>query len=130
MGFDELEDLLEIVQRSEDMDIDLEATEDSIEIHDVRDQEGFTYPALLVTGILFSDALRVLKTVRYETWKLVDVWVDLNDGNPPVKQGTLPLDSNTLITMHYLGLSATLYGREDFIQPLNLSNPAEIEKYI
>lgn len=123
-------DLLEIGQGNEELDIDLAAGFDSFDIVDVRDDPNFQYPAMLISGLKFNDALRVLKSIRRESYRLFDVWVDLEDGNPPVKQGSLPADSNTFLTMRYLGLHVTLYLSEDQIQTLNLNDLSVIEDFI
>lgn len=120
----------EIGQTSEDLDIDLNAVADYSEELDVRNQPGFFYPAMLISGIKFSDALEVLQTAYHECRSLCDVWIDLEDGNPPVKQGRLPADLNTFLIIRYLGLRVTLYPMEGAVRTLNLSDPFELENFI
>lgn len=119
-----------IGQTSSDLDIDLDigAIEDTI--YDVREEEGFAYPAMLISNVEFADTLRVLKSTRKESYRLFDVWIDLNDGNPPAKQGSLPADSDTFLTMRYLGLNVTLYLDKEHIQTLDLKDPSVIEAFI
>lgn len=120
----------QIGQTSVDLNIDLEAESITNEIYDVRAEQGFEYPAMLITGIKFQDTLRVLKSVRQESYRLFDVWLDLEDGNPPVKQGTLPANSDTFLIMRYLGLRVTLYLDENNIQSLDLQDPSVLESFI
>lgn len=124
------QELLPISQDNEDLDIDLFAGADFLNTPDVRDQPGFQYPAMLISGIRFKDTLRVLQSVRRESWRLMDVWVDLEDSNPPVKQGTLQADLKSFLTMRYLGLNVTLYASEDNITTLNLQDPSVLMNLI
>ena len=124
------EELYDIGQTSADLDIDLFAGDMPLDVIDVQEQPGFRYPAMLISGIKFNDALRVLKSVRQESYRLFDVWIDLGDGNPPVKQGSLPANSATFLTMRYLGLNVTLYLQEGEVQTLNLKDSSVIETFI
>lgn len=126
----ELDGLDPIGQTSADLDIDLTAGMDSLGVYDVRDQSDFSYPAMLISGIRFNDVLRILQSIRRDSYRLFDVWLDLGDGNPPIKQGTLQADSQVLLAMRYLGLNVTLYLTEDSIETLDLRNPEVIENYI
>lgn len=119
-----------IGQTSEDLEIDLTAGDTLMSVVDVRDEPGFKYPAMLISGIRFNDTLRILQAVRKESYRLFDVWLDLGDGSPPTRQGTLQADSQVLLTMRYLGLTVTLYLTEDSVQTLDLRDPSVIENYI
>lgn len=124
------EDFLDIGQDNEDLSIDFTIGFDGYDTPDVRDQPGFEYPAMLITGVHFNDTLRVLQSIRRESYRLFDVWVDLENGQPPVKQGNLPADISTFLSMRYLGLTVTLYLGEDEIQVLNLHDISVLEKFI
>lgn len=124
------DDFLEIGQDNDDLGIDLTAGMDDIEFVDVRDQPEFEYPAMLISGLKFNDALRVLQSVRMQSYRLFDVWVDLEDGTPPVKQGSLPANSTTLLAMRYLCLRVTLYLNEDSVETLDLRDAEVIENFI
>lgn len=126
----EQEELYEIGQDNEDLDIDLLGDLSSFDIIDVREQEGFEYPAMLISGVNFKDSLRVLQSIKRESYRSYDVWVDLGDGTPPVKQGTLPMDLPTLLAMRYLGLNVTLYGSEEAIVSLNLKDVDTLVNFI
>lgn len=119
-----------IGQDNLDLDIDLASGDIGTEVFDITMLDGFNYPAMLITGIKFNDSLRVLQSLRRETYRLFDVWIDLEDGNLPVKQGTLPADSTTFIAMRTLGLRVVLYLDEANIIPLNLNDAESIEAYI
>lgn len=125
-----MEEFEPIGQTSEDLEIDLLAGDTDLPIADVREEPGFQYPAMLISGIRFNDTLRILQAVRKESYRLFDVWLDLGDGSPPVKQGTLQADSRVFLTMRYLGLNVTLYLTEDSIQTLDLRDLSVIEDYI
>lgn len=124
------EDLLNIAQDNDDLNIDLEIEDSDLVFYDVTEQEGFTYPAMLISGIKFNDVLRVLQSVRKESYRLFDVWLDLGDGSPPVKQGTLPADSDTFLAMRYLGLNVTLYLEKDAVRVMHLESISELEDFI
>lgn len=120
----------DIGQTSLDMEIDLETGDIGGEVIDVTGQQGFEYPAMLITGIKFNDTLRVLKALRRKTFRLFDTWVDLEDGNPPVKQGSMPADSSVFLAMRTLGLHVTLYLDENTVMPLDLQDPECIMEFI
>lgn len=124
------QDYLNLVESNEDLDIDLEAGMDLLTLVDVRQCEGFTYPAILLSGIRFNDALRVLQTVYRPSYRLVDVWVDVGDGSEPVHQGQLPFDSKTLLTIRYLGLKVTAYMSDDDVRALDLNDVSLLEDCI
>ena len=126
-GFDDFE---EIGQESSDLGVDADINLSMDDIYDIRDDPDFTYPAMLISGIAFQDTLRVLQSIRHESYRLFDVWIDPEDGNPPCKQGSLPADSDTFLTMRYLGLHVTLYLNKDAIQMLDLKDPKVIEEFI
>lgn len=126
----ELDSFDPIGQTSADLDIDLFAGDTTLSMTDVREEAGFKYPAMLITGIKFTDTLRILQAVRKDSYRLFDVWIDLGDGSPPVKQGTLQADSQVFLTMRYLGLNVTLYLTEDSIQTLDLQDLSVIEDFI
>ena len=125
-----MDELFDIDQISDDFGIDLDADEFGLTIIDIREQEGFQYPAMLISGMKFNDTMRVLQSIYRKSERAFDVWIDLEDGNPPVKRGMLPADSRTFLTMRYLGLDVTLYLNEDYIEKLNLKDPNVIERFI
>lgn len=119
-----------IAQTSEDLGIDESGISLLDEAEDIRFQPGFQYPALLVSGIKFYDTIKILETTYRESVYLFDVWLDLEDGNPPVKQGKLPATIETFLVMRYLDLRVTVYGGEDVVETLDLSNPNVLERFI
>lgn len=123
-------ELLELSQTSEDLDIDLDITGILLDSVDVTTLQGFQYPAMVLTGVAFKDTLRVLKTRFRESFRSVDVWLDLEDGSAPSKIGTLPLELETLLTMRYLGINLTLYLEPGHVESVDLSSPNVLEDFI
>lgn len=117
-------------QTSEDLDIDLNVTGIDLGLTDVTTLPDFKYPAMVLTSVVFKDTLRVLQTRFRESYRSVDVWLDLEDGSEPSQIGTLPLELETLLTMRYLGISVTLYLGPDNVESVDLSNPSALEDFI
>lgn len=82
-------ELLELSQTSEDLDIDLDVTGLLLDSVDVTTLQGFQYPAMVLTGVAFKDTLRVLKTRFRESFRSVDVWLDLEDGSAPDRKSVV-----------------------------------------
>ena len=125
-----MDDFIDIGQIDEDLVLDDDISSFELSIYDIKDLPNFRYPAILVSGVKFNDTLRVLQTAYRESFRLFDVWLDLEDGNSPIKQGSLPADSTTFLIMRYLGLRVTLYLNEDNIEVLDLNDPEVISKFI
>lgn len=106
------------------LDIDLDG------VVDISTLPDFKYPAMLISGVKFNDSLRVLKAIRKESYRLFDVWVSVDDGNPPIKVGTLPASIETLVALKYLGLRLELYLSEGNIQIVDLTDPSVLESFI
>lgn len=129
--FDVNPDVFEnIGQDNEDLEIDFSDSFELSEISDIRELEGFAYPSMLISGVKFNDTLRILRELRTNSYRLFDVWIDLGDGELPIKQGTLPANSEILLAMRYLGLRVTLYLDENNIESLDLNKSKDIEKFI
>ncbi len=126
---DDLE-LFDLSQTSEDLGVDLEVEGLDIERVDVTTLIGFQYPAMVLTGVVFKDTLKVLKTRFRESYRSVDVWLDLEDGSKPTNIGTLPLELETLLLMRYLGITVTLYLGPETVESVDLSNPSKLEDFI
>lgn len=124
------EDFFEIGQTDDDLNISMLDTDDLIDVVDIRELDDFRYPAMLISGIQFKDTLRVLKSVRKESYRLFDVWVDLGGDTIPIKQGSLPATLETLLVLRYLGLKVTLYLSADIVETLDLRNPDVLVQYI
>lgn len=120
----------DIGQDNDDLEIDFSDSFELSEISDIRELEGFAYPSMLISGVKFNDTLRILRELRTNSYRLFDVWIDLGDGEPPIKQGTLPANSEILLAMRYLGLRVTLYLDENNIESLDLNKSKDIEKFI
>lgn len=120
----------ELSQTSEDLDIDLNVGGLDLGLVDVTTLPEFKYPAMVLTSVVFKDTLRVLKTRYRESYRSVDVWLDLEDGSEPSMIGTLPLELETLLTMRYLGITVTLYLQPDSVESVDLSNPSVLEDFI
>lgn len=120
----------DIGQDNDDLEIDFSDSFELSEISDIRELEGFAYPSMLISGVKFNDTLRILRELRTNSYRLFDVWIDLGDGELPIKQGTLPANSEILLAMRYLGLRVTLYLDENNIESLDLNKSKDIEKFI
>lgn len=123
-------DMLDLSETSQDLDIDFDIADLSFGFSDVTSIAGFQYPAMVLSGVVFQDTLRVLQTRARESYRAFDVWLDMEDGNQPVKIGTLPLELETLLVMRYLGVRCTVYFSEDNFELLDLSDTAVLEKYL
>lgn len=124
------EEFDDIAQTNEDIPVDGSMDLSLAGIIDVREQEGFEYPAILISGVRFNDVIRILQTLYRESLSLMDVWLDLDDGKPPVKQGKIPADLQTFLVARYLGLSITLYPFEGVVHTLDLQDPYVLEQFI
>ncbi len=123
-------DLLDLGQTSQDLGIDYDITGLALGSVDVTEMEGFQYPAMVLTGVVFQDTLKVLQTRAHESYRAFDVWLDMEDGNSPVKIGTLPMELETLLVMRYLGVRVTLYLSSDSVRPLDLSDTETLEEFM
>lgn len=126
----ESSDLLDLGQTSQNLEIDFDISELSLGLSDITTLPDFQYPAMLLTGVVFQDTLKVLKTRARESYRSIDVWLDMEDGNSPVKVGTLPLEMETLLVMRYLGVRVTAYLSPDVVEDLDLSDADVLEKYM
>lgn len=124
----------------EEIRLSLEDTEDfsfdptsadsfDLGIADLRDEAGLQYPALLLSGVAFMDCLRVLDVKKRKSYREVDVWVEIPNGGFS-NIGTLQLDSDMLLLLHFLRIRAVMYYDRDTIEPLDLSDPSVIEKFV
>lgn len=99
-------------------------------ISDFREQEGVTYPAMLLSNVLFADSLRLLQTLKKSSYREVPVWVELGDGQTFENIGTLQLDSDLLLVFRHLHICVTVYYDKDHWETLNLEEPEVLEKFI
>lgn len=101
-----------------------------VDVADFRDQEGLTYPAMLLTRVLFMDSLLVLKSQKRSSYREIPVWLELDGGEGYQEMGTLQLTSDILLLLRHLHIGVTMYWSYDIVETLDLSNPAVLEKYI
>lgn len=101
-----------------------------LDILDLRDQEGVTYPAVLLSNVLFTDCLRILQSVKRTSYRQMPVWVELPDSSGFENIGQLQLDSDVLLLLRHLRICVTLYFDAEHIEVLDLDNPSVIEKFI
>lgn len=123
-------DFLDLPQTPEDLDIEYDITGLSLDLVDVTAQEGFNYPAMVITGVVFQDTLKVLKTRVRDSFRAFDVWLDMEDGSSPTNIGTLPLEMETLLVMRYLGVRVTVYLTPDEVETLDLSDASVLERFM
>lgn len=126
----ESSDFLDLGQTSQDLDIDLDISGLDLGFGDITAVEGFQYPAMVLTGVVFQDALKVLQTRVRQSYRSFDVWLDMEDGNSPVKIGTLPMELETLLVMRYLEIGVTLYLSSDKVESLDLSDTEVLERFM
>lgn len=127
MGSD---DFLSLDQTSQDMDIDLDISQLSLNVVDVTTLPDFKYPAMLLTGVLFQDTLKVLQTKAKKSYRSVDVWLDMEDGSSPENIGALPMDMEVFLIMRYLNVRVTLYLSPDSVETLDLTQTDVLEKFM
>lgn len=93
--------------------------------------EGFTFPAILLQDVFYTDVLKVIKTVKRErSFREMPVWVESSEASEYVNVGEIQLDSDFLLTAKYVGIRVIFYADEDNIIEIDLNNPDEIAKYI
>ena len=101
-----------------------------LDVLDFRDTEGLVYPAILLSGVLFSDCLKVLNSKKRKSYREVDTWVELPDAEGFTHIGTIQLDSEILLLLRHLGIIATLYISSEEIQVLDLHDPEVLERFL
>ena len=101
-----------------------------LDLADLTAQDGFTYPALLLHGVLFMDCLRVLQAQKRKSFREVDTWVELPESGEFQNIGTLQLDSDMLLVLRQLRIGATIYWEEGTTETIDLSDPERIENFI
>ena len=99
-------------------------------VKDFRDQEGVTYPALLLSRVLFMDCMRVLQSSKRASYREVDTWLELPDNEGFSHVGSLQLDSDALLVLRHLGIAVTLYYDEEHMEVLDLNDPETLMKFI
>lgn len=101
-----------------------------LDVLDLRDQEGITYPAVLLSNVLFTDCLRVLQSVKRTSYREMPVWVELPNEGGFKNIGTLQLDSDVLLLLRHLRICVTLYYDSEHVEVLDLDNPDVLEKFL
>lgn len=102
----------------------------SLDIRDFREEEGLEYPALLLSNVLFMDALKVLQASKRESYRTIDVWLDLEEEGSFHKIGSVQADSELLVTLRYLQIAATMYYSHDNFEALDLNSSDLLEKFV
>lgn len=102
----------------------------ALDVLDLREQEGFTFPAILLSRVLFQDCLKVLQSCKRSSYREMDVWVELPAESGFNKIGSIQVDSDVLLLLRHLGIQATMYYTEDRMEVLNLDDPEVLEKFV
>ena len=97
-----------------------------LDVKDLRDQPGITYPAVLLTGIQFVDSLRVLQASKKPSYRDVDVWVELAGEGEFQHIGTIQLTSDILLLLRYLRIGLTIYYSADRLENVDLLDASVI----
>lgn len=101
-----------------------------LDVPDLREQEGFTFPAILLSRVLFQDCLKVLQSCKRSSYREMDVWVELPAELGFNKIGSIQVDSDVLLLLRHLGIQATMYYAEDQMEVLNLDDPEVLERFV
>ena len=126
-------ELEEVVLAGQDDNFDFDPTLiDSFDlgVADFRDQDCLQYPAVLLSRVLFTDCLRVLKSRKRTSYREMDAWVEMPDDGGYHKVGTIQLDSDMLLTLRYLRIGVTLYLDSENIRVLDLENPDVLQEFL
>ena len=99
-------------------------------VKDLRDQEGLEYPAVLLSGISFTDCLKVLQSRKKASYREMDIWVELPDDAGFQCVGTMQMDSDTLLILRHLQIRVTIYFDKELVETLDLNNPATLERFV
>lgn len=121
----------DIVLPEESFDFD-PTTSDVLELDvaDLRDRGDLVYPAVLLSRVLFKDCLLVLQARKRPSYRELETWIELPDGDGFQKIGTLQMDSDMLLTLRHLHIGVTLYYDYDNMEVLDLENPDVLERFI
>lgn len=101
-----------------------------LNVPDLREQPGITYPAVLLSNVLFVDCLRVLQSIKRKSYRDFPLWVEVPDDGGFSNVGAIQLDSEVLLLLRHLRINVTLYLSEDDVEVLDLNDPETIEKFI
>ena len=99
-------------------------------IKDFRDEEGLEYPALLLSNVLFVDAFKVLQANKRESYRSVDVWLEMPEGDGYQKVGSMQADSELLLALRHLKIAATIYYSKENFEALDLNDPEVLERFV
>ena len=99
-------------------------------IPDFREQSDLEYPAVLLSKVLFTDCLKVLKSRKRKSYREMDTWIELPDSSGYQKIGTMQIDSDTLLVLRHLKIGVTMYYSEDSLEVLNLEDPDTLERFV
>lgn len=101
-----------------------------LDVMDLREQPGITYPAVLLSNVLFTDCLKVLQAVKKPSYREFPVWVELPSDGGFSNIGTLQIDSDVLLLLRHLRISVAIYFDAERVEVLDLDDPAVLEKFI
>lgn len=101
-----------------------------LEVVDFREQADVNYPAVVLSRVLFRDCLLVLQARKRQSYREMETWVELPDGDGFQKIGTLQMDSDMLLTLRHLRIGVTLYYNSEEMEVLNLEDPEVLERFV
>lgn len=102
----------------------------TLDIADLREQEGLEYPAVLLSNVLFMDCLKVLQSVKRESYRQMQVWIELPDTGEFRCIGEMQIDSDVLLLLRHLKIQVTMYYDEENLEFLDLEDPETFERFL
>lgn len=125
-----LEDSFDAVEE-EDFGFDpSDADSFDLDIQDFRDQPGVEYPAMLLSRVVWRDCLLVLTSQKKQSYRMISVWFEGENGEGYEAIGEIQLTSDILLVLRHLRIGVTIYWDQDNMEVLNLEDPEVIERFI
>jgi len=121
----------DLVAEDEDFSFDPSNVDSfDLDVSDFREQEGLVYPAMLLSRVLWKDCLMVLTAQKRQSYRMVPVWFEGENGEGYEQIGEIQLTSDILLVLRHLRIGVTMYWSHDNVEVLNLENPEVIERFI
>ena len=109
----------------DDIDIGLEQEDQSNELCNNPEVE---YPCIKISNVLLTSTLDILQSISKNSLRRFDTYVDV-DGSI-IKSGKTTLSFEAIQFMRRCSIELTIYADKDTAQPVDLSDPECVVKYI